>query len=402
MSSYIKKIGIDARYLLVPMRGMPLYVTKLCQLLPAMRRDYLFYLFINKGYEHNDSPKNYQDRLDAIKLDNHNVIIINREDDAELVWEQVYLPRMVKEYGLDLLHMPGNRAAFFPGTPIIVTVHDVMELHYIKNTDAQIWKKYCLSPRRLFYEIRRYVYIWTNYTVGVRKCEAVITVSDYSAQDIVKTLRISPAKVNVIYHGLDPEFLPPVTTDKDDCKLNFGTRHHVLMLGGDSYHKNPVKAIEAWAGVASDLRMKYPLKIVGFCGSEESPLIRALYKFKLVDEVEIHSWITQDQLIRFMQQSVLFLYLSRYEGFGFPLLNAMASGTPVVSTNRSSIPEVLGNVGVQLDPDDHEGVSRSIEKLLCDGDLWRSQSVAGIKRARQFDWNKSIAEHLRVYEKVMR
>ncbi|MCK4820836.1 glycosyltransferase family 4 protein, partial [bacterium] len=208
---------------------------------------------------------------------------------------------------------------------------------------------------------------------------------------------INSNKINVIYHGIDNDFF--VQNRRSE---KFEDRSYVLMLGGDSYQKNPEGAIAAWAKVPIAIRKRYPLKVVGFCGNERSPLIQAIRKHGLNDEVEIKGWVTQKELIDNFRNAVIFLCLSRYEGFGFPLLQAMATGTPVISTNRASLPEVLEDVGFQFNPDDYQGIANAIAKLLQDRCMWDMQSAAGIKRAEMFTWRRCAQEHIRVYEEVLR
>lgn len=393
----MKRIGIDARFMLRPMRGIPLYVTRLCQFLPGLNRDLQFYLFINKGFEHNDAPQNYQPILDEIEQKNPNVSIVNVDHDAEIIWEQFFLPRLIKKHNVELLHMPANRTCFFPGVSTVVTIHDVIEY---KMLTRSYWRDCVLNGsnlREIGYLARRSAYVWSNYKIGFHRAAQVITVSEFSATDIVETLQLSPSKVSAIHHGLDSDF---VMSDADSTHIELSSRKFVLMLGGDCQHKNPEGAICAWGKVPETIRRKYPLKIIGFCGDDHSPLLRALREHGLQDEVELKGWVTQSELIACMREAALFIYLSRYEGFGFPPLHAMASGTPVIASYSTSIPEVLGGAGFKFDPDDHDGVANGIEMVLKDCALWQQQSEAGLARVKSFSWNQSAVQHLKVYEKA--
>lgn len=393
----MKKIGIDARLILRPMRGMPLYVTRLCQLLPSLGTSYQFYLFINKGYEHNDSPENYLPRLDNILAEHDNVSIINCDDDAEIRWEQIYLPRLVKQHKIDLLHTPGNRICFLPRVPTVVTLHDVMELFQFKQLYFKPNLSSLFNLRMALYNARVGAYVWAQYRYALKRADHIITVSDYSAQDIKKYLHVPEDRITAIHHGLDKEFM---IASECDLKV-FNDRTHVLMLGGDSWQKNPEGALAAWAKVPAHIRQQFPLRIVGFCGTDQSPLIQALRKNGLEHEVEVKGWVSQVELIEQIRSAALFLYLSRYEGFGFPALHAMASGTPVIGANAASIPEVLGKAGLTFQPDDSEAIAKGIEKLLNDRECWQLQADRGLERAQSFTWERSVQAHLDVYSKVL-
>jgi len=385
-----KNIAIDARFMLRPLRGIPLYVTRLCEHIPVLARDCTFYFFINKGFEHNDSAENYMPRLEGIQSKNENVRIINVDDDAEIKWEQIYLPRLLKEHKIDLLHMPANRICFFPGTPTFVTVHDIMEYLYLLD------KKYPLSWERnksiksILYNLRQRIYVAMSYKYKINSAANIITVSRYSKDDIVSNLSIDAAKINVIYHGVDEEYF-------EKSPLSFDDRSHVLLLGGDSFQKNPETAIAAWSKVNTELRNKFPLKIVGFCGSASSPILCAIKKYGLQGEIDIKGWISQKDMVEYFRRSVLFIFPSRYEGFGFPLIQAMATGTPVISTNKTSIPEVLRSVGFQHDPDDINGFAENIEKILTQRSVWQKQSDAGLTRSKLFTWKNSAKSHFEEY-----
>ena len=126
-----KKVAIDARFVLRKQRGMPLYTFMLCKLIPKILYQHQFVLFINKGFEHNDSAEKYQVRLDEIcKLDN--VEIVNADAEDEISWEQLILPKLLQTHKVDLLHMPGNRVCLFTRVKQITTTHDLMEWHSLK------------------------------------------------------------------------------------------------------------------------------------------------------------------------------------------------------------------------------------------------------------------------------
>ncbi len=389
----MKIIGIDARFMLRPLRGIPLYVLRLCQNLPKLNRNYQFIYFINKGFEHNDTPTNYLPRILDIEKNNPNVTFVNYDDDAEIKWEQVYLRRLIKQHKIDLLHMPGNRICFFSGVPTVVTVHDVMEYLYLRKR----YKESISNERNIkmfFYKTRMAAYALSNYKIGFQRSNKIVTVSKYSADDISSRLKIKQSKITPIYHGLDDEYVCENITPLND-------RCFTLMLGGDSYQKNPELAIRSWARVDPSLRNKYPLRIVGFCGSKTSTLLKAIKENGLEQEVEVNGWISQEEMVCNFREAALFLFPSRYEGFGFPLIQAMASGTPIISSNQSSIPEVLGDVGLQVDPDDAIGMAAGIKRILTDKDEWQKQSDSGYQRSLHFRWEISAQKHLDVYEELL-
>ena len=387
------KFAIDARFMLRPLRGIPLYTLRLCQNLPRVDQTSQFFYFINKGFEHNDKEENYLPRIKEIEDKFQNVTFVNLDNDAEIFWEQVCLPRLVKQYSIDLLHMPANRVSFKSGVKTVVTVHDMMEYLYLLDDKFPIsWGKN-RSLKKWQYNARRRLYAILSYKWGIARSE-IITVSKNSRTDIARTLKVPEQRITVIHHGVDNDYLTESPLPREQRKFT-------LMLGGDSYQKNPAAAIAAWSQVDKSVREQSPLRIVGFCGDDASPLLSALREHDLEGVVDVRGWISQEEMVQSFRQAALFLFPSRYEGFGFPPLQAMACGTPVVSTNRSSIPEVLGPVGFQYDPDDHAGMAQSIERVLSDPVLWAEQSRDGAERACSFTWENSAQAHLDVYSRIL-
>ncbi|MCL1982817.1 MAG: glycosyltransferase family 4 protein [Clostridiales bacterium] len=384
-------IGIDARFILRPMRGMPLYVMRLCQLLPSVTEKHNFFYFINESFEHNSPRQEYLSRISELSKFK-NVNIINCNDDAEILWEQFHLPRILKHYKINLLHMPGSRFSFTTTIPIVVTLHDLNEKSRLNFKSI---KSSCssLKPRQAQYFLRNQIYVWMQYKFGFKRAQKIITVSNYSASDIVKELNIDTNKVVAIHHGSETAFSnkPPI---------HFSKRRHVLVLGGEAYHKNLAGAIKSWSLIPKNLKERFPLKIVGLSKKTNPEILEMISDDEVKQYIKISGWITEDELVKYFQTAAVFLYLSYFEGFGFPLLHAMESGTPIVSSNVTSIPEVLNGVGLQCGPDDHAQIARNITQLLTNEELWEKQVASGQERVAKFSWQRSVLEHLDVYESI--
>lgn len=388
-----KRIGLDARFMLRPLRGIPRYVYSLCEMLPE-DQSIDWYFFINTGFEHNDTPYTYQKRIESIQKRYNNVVFVDCKSEGEVFWEQVCLPRLIKQYRIEMIHMPGNRVCFFPGVPMVVTVHDTMEYDFVLKQRYPLSWKQNRSLKLWLYRFRYRCYGVVIYKYGIRKARQVITVSKYSAEDIQRKGLARGNQINVIHHGVDAEF-----TKFEPLKVE--PRKFTLMLGGDSWQKNPELAIKSWALVDPVVRNKFPLKIIGFCGTKNSPVIKTISSLSLDDEIEIKGWVSEKEMIDYFRYARLFLFPSRYEGFGFPVIQAMRVGTPVVTTNKSSIPEVVGKAGIQVSPDNPQKMASSIQTLLADDIVWSLYHKMGLQQAELFGWEKSIKSHLQVYQSVI-
>ena len=389
-------IGIDARHLTRKMRGIPFYIYNLCLGLSSSSKHSII-MFLNYGFEHNDDRNTYRDRIDSIMSLGGNIEIVEKSCSNDFIYDQLYLPVLVKKYKVDVLHMPANRFSFFIKIPQVVTFHDIMEYKYLRTS----YKKFTEQGRSLreqFYKMRQLIYAYYVYRIGIKKSSQIITVSDFSKTDILEHFEVNAKKVSAIHHGYgifgDSGKLYPV--DRKD------RRRQILMLGGDSYQKNPELAIRAWEKLSPAHRRNFVLRIVGISSLETSPIIQLVRKLNLQDSVTCDGWVSDDDLDKLYRESLLLLFPSRYEGFGFPLLHSMRNGTPIVTTNVTSIPEVVGDAACMCGPDQVDLFSNHIAELIENEELWTSCSVCGLLRAELFSWEKCIGKHLDVYERAVK
>ena len=374
-----KKVAIDARFVLRKQRGMPLYTFMLCKLIPKILYQHQFVLFINKGFEHNDSAEKYQVRLDEIcKLDN--VEIVNADAEDEISWEQLILPKLLKTHKVDLLHMPGNRVCLFTRVKQITTTHDLMEWHSLK-----IFRYYKnRSLKENFYFFRQKAYLWAVYRLGLSFSDHVLTISQYSKRDITQSFPKLKNKSSYVYHGIPSGFKPP---------LNNTSKQGVLMLGGDSHQKNPENMLKAWAQLPKELKKAHPLTILGFVGGEDSIISKTIRALGIENDIVIKGWVTEDELIQAMQTSKVFIFASREEGFGFPLVQSMASGTPVVTSEADVLIEIGQDAVCSAKAEDFLALSSAVRSLLTDEKLYNEKVQKGLTISSKFTWEHT-AEHI--------
>ena len=374
-----KKVAIDARFVLRKQRGMPLYTFMLCKLIPKILYQHQFVLFINKGFEHNDSAEKYQVRLDEIcKLDNVEIVNVDAED--EISWEQLILPKLLKTHKVDLLHMPGNRVCLFTRVKQITTTHDLMEWHSLK-----IFRYYKnRSLKENFYFFRQKAYLWAVYRLGLSFSDHVLTISQYSKRDITQSFPKLKNKSSYVYHGIPRGFKPP---------LNNTSKQGVLMLGGDSHQKNPENMLKAWAQLPEELQKAHPLTILGFVGGEDSIISKTIRALGIENDIVIKGWVTEDELIQAMQTSKVFIFASREEGFGFPLVQSMASGTPVVTSEADVLIEIGQDAICSAKAEDFLALSSAVGSLLTDEQLYNEKVKKGLTISSKFTWEHT-AEHI--------
>jgi glycosyltransferase involved in cell wall biosynthesis len=268
----------------------------------------------------------------------------------------------------------------------VVTIHDVIHLKFPEYL-----------PNRMAFGYARTM-IWS----AVRRADRVLTVSEASKRDILHHFRVSPAKVEVIPNAIDDRFRTP-PSDEEMAQVRERYQLHapfLLYAGTVKPHKNVERLIEAFG----DLRRRgfdhVKLLVIGDEVSKQATLRHAVHRCKLHTHVRFFGFVPHRMLAVLYRLADAFVFPSLYEGFGLPPLEAMASGTPVVTSNVSSLPEVVGEAALLVDPYDPIAIADALERLLCDESLRRTLVERGLARAREFSWERSVRRIRRVYEEV--
>jgi glycosyltransferase involved in cell wall biosynthesis len=217
----------------------------------------------------------------------------------------------------------------------------------------------------------------------------------------VEFLKIDKKKVRVVYHGVDDHFRPDVPTEsilEVKNKYRILTSKYILWVGTLEPRKNLPTLIEAYRELKS-IHSEYTLVLGGGPGWQYQDILNLT--LSLGSRIQSTGYLPQGDLIPLYAGASLFVYPSLYEGFGMPLLEAMASGVPIVASRTSSIPEVVGDAGVLVDPLSISDISEAILKLLNNSSLRSSFREKGIQRAKQFTWERAAQETLRVYQEII-
>jgi glycosyltransferase involved in cell wall biosynthesis len=223
---------------------------------------------------------------------------------------------------------------------------------------------------------------------SVRSATRVITVSETSKRDIVETYDVSPDRVVAIPNGVSPLYNAAPTWRAFEGDRPF----RILAVGSLEPRKNLTRLVDAVASLTSELRVE--LRVVGPDGYK-AELIRQ--RLGGVAEATVSGWLAEDELAEEYRRADVFAYPSLYEGFGLPILEAMASGTPVVASNRGAIPEVAGDAAILVDPLDVDALSGALRQVALEQSVARRLRERGLERAKQFTWERSASAHAEVY-----
>ena len=309
------------------------------------------------------------------------------ENLAKLWFEQISFPRACRRQSIELAHVPYFASPLFPTTPTVVTVHDLIPM--------------LLPAYRGSILVRFYTRL---VAAAARKADIVLTDSQASKQDIVRLLGISPERVRVIYLAVDDIYQPVL----DEHRLA-GTRRkyglpqsYLLYLGGFDQRKNVPTLLKAFAQLAKDSRVS--LVIAGRLPEKGShffpdprPIVQEL---GIGERVVFTGWVPEEDKPALYSGARALVFPSLYEGFGLPPLEALACGTPVIASNRGSLPEIVGDGGLLLEPDEVEGLAGAMEKLLNDDTLWGDLRQKGLAHAARFSWKKTARETLAMYREI--
>src|SRR5687767_5195319 len=301
---------------------------------------------------------------------------------TNLGWSVLGLPRAAARAPVDVIHAPAYTAPLWSNAPVVLTIHDVS---YERHPEWYPYQRDAM--RRMFY--RR----------SARMAARVLTDSEFSAGEIAAAYQIPRERITVAPLGVSDHFAP---IDRADATLPAGITSPFLLHVGDLHERRNLPLIVHAMFEAQRRPGMPPLSLVlaGVDRGIGDRLLAYAREAKSPDAVVCLGQVTDSQLLSLYRGAAALVYPSRYEGFGLPVLEAMACGTPVIASSAASIPEVLGDAGVLLDPDDEPGWAEAIGRVI--GDEWDRgrMRTAGLTRARTFTWAQTASLTLAVYRQA--
>jgi len=296
-------------------------------------------------------------------------------------WEILRLAR-----GADLLHCPHYNVPYFYGGRLVVTIHDLSHLmfpQFLPHRPAWLYARVMLGA-------------------AAKKARNIITDSEFSKQSIQERLGVPEQKIRVIHPGLSPWLIPgPNPVDLASLRRMGVTLPYALFVGLLKPHKNVGRLIGAFARLPAERRKGTQLVIAGKKDADYPALQRLARELAVDQQVIFTGHVSRDDLVALYAGAALFALPSLNEGFGLPALEAMAYGVPVVASNCSSLPEVVGEAGLLVDPRDEDAIAGALERLWADQALRRRLGEFGRERAGRFSARKAAQQHLAVYREVL-
>ncbi len=325
---------------------------------------------------------------DRIALPSGNFRLIDEPAGPYSVAEQVRIPMSLRRERVDLFHSPHYVLPPLINCRSVVTIHDCIHLMFPEYLPGRA----------------AYLYARMQMWAAAHRADRVLTVSETSKQDILRRFRIPADKVTVVYNAIDERLaVPPAPEDfervRDRYQLN---DPFALYVGNIKPHKNLERLIEAFRDLRREPAFEsLKLVIIGDEISRYQGLRRAVHQHKLHKHVRFLGFVPPATLAVLYRLARVFVFPSLYEGFGLPPLEAMYLGTPVVTSNVSSLPEVVGDAAVLVDPYSAASIAEGMRKALTDESLRASLRVSGMARAREFSWEQSVGQIHQVYTEVL-
>jgi glycosyltransferase involved in cell wall biosynthesis len=309
---------------------------------------------------------------------------------AKVWFEQITFPRVCRKLGVDLAHVPYFGGPLATPVPIVVTIHDLIPM--------------LLPEYRGDIRVRLYTSL---VAAAASQADMILADSQASKRDILAKLNVPAERVRVVYLAPAPHFRPAESWDQIVAiknKYNL-PENFVLYLGGYDVRKNVSALLHAFTWVSSTLKDAYPLVLAGQLPEDDTPFFPD--PLKIARELGIEKyiitpgWIPEEDKPLLYAAATVFVFPSRYEGFGLPVLEAMACGTPVVTTNAASIPELAGPAAFQLDPDDTKHIAAPILRLCTEEDSNDELIARGFEQVEKFTWEKTAVETLKAYYDII-
>ena len=352
------RIGVNALYLIPgEVGGTEIYLRRLLAALGSIDRENEYFVFTNleTGADLIPRQSNFHWKPQAVHA---------RFRPARILWEQTVLPLEAARYRLQVLFNPGFTSPILAACASVTVFHDLQHKRhpeYFRWFDLPFWK----------------LLLWAS----AHRSRRLIAVSEATRQDLVRIYHLSPSRIRVVLHGVEPEFFALDRTATEPFVLSVSTLHP---------HKNLERLIRAYASRKRDWR----LIIAGMRGFSAGTLDALIAELGVRDSVELTGWIPREDLLQLYARARAFIYPSTFEGFGMPVLEAMAAGIPVACSDIPPLREVAGEAALFFDPLNEQAISGALERILADAELRAKLEKAGPERARAFTWERAARETL--------
>lgn len=316
-----------------------------------------------------------------------NVHIIELSCPSYPLWEQWALPKAAKKYQVDILHCTSNTAPIWCSIPLVLTLHDII---FLESRDKQ---------NKSLYQNLGWFYRRLDVPRILDKCRRIITVSKFEMENIVSKLNIPRERMAMIYNGYNNWF-KPIEDQNEVYKKYIQEEGFFFFLGNTDPKKNTERTLVAYSQYLKQSTIKRKLLMADLDSEYLNGIIERNQIENIRNYIVMPGYIVNSDLPYIYNSAFAFLYTSLRESFGIPLLEAMACGTPVITSNTSSMPEIGGKDAILVNPEKSEEITMMMLKLEKDQAFYEHQQKVGLERATHFSWRKTAESLLKLYQEV--
>jgi len=372
-------IGIDAHAIGAQQGGNETYIRNLIRALAAVDDHNRYTIFLAKALAADEWREGF-----ARQFPNFEVRLL--PEPTPLVRVPLALAFELRRRPVDVLHVQYTAPPFCPA-PVVATIHDLAFEHMPETFTRRGSMQLKLTVRRT-----------------AQRAARIATVSEYSRQDLLRTYNLGPEKVVVTYNGIESHFTPQPTSanEAEEIRHRFGiARDFLLAVGSLQPRKNLIRLIRAYAKLRGENAGFAPqLVIVGRKLWLTDEIFAEVRRQRWAGDVILTGYVTDEDLPKLYRAATAFVYPSLFEGFGLPPIEAMACGTPVVTSNTSSLPEVVGEAALLVDPYDEQSLATALLQITNDQALRARLQVNGIEQAKKFTWRAAAEKTLQLYREA--
>ncbi len=371
-------IGIEVQRIFRPKKhGMEVVSMEIIRELQQLDKSNKYTLFSKKDVD------------DESVVSTQNFLIDTLIQGSYPVWEQIGLPKRINKLNIDFLHCTANTAPLFSKVPTIITIHDII---YMES----------LSFKGSAYQNFGNIYRRLIVPAAAKKARIILTVSEFEKHVIAKTLKIPEEKIRVIYNGVNDQFK---NISDNQILQTFKNKHNLpdkflLHFGNTAPKKNTIGVLEAYKIFIARQTNPLPL-VVTDCEPEYiQELLKKIDAQQLMEHIHTPGYIPFSDIPLLYNLAAIFLYPSHRESFGMPVIEAMACGVPVITSNKSALPEIAGGAACLVNPEIAEEIYSQLNLLLTDDHFYQTKRQEGFVNASRFSWKIAASKTLEVYNEM--
>lgn len=371
------RIGIEAQRIFRKNKhGMDYVVLQEIKELQLLDTENEYYIFVKPGEDRCiDETKNFH--------------IIEVKCPSYPLWEQVALPYAARKYNVDILHCTSNTAPIICNTPLVLTLHDII---FLEPRDTN---------NKSFYQNLGWLYRRLVVPRILDKCKRIITVSNFELKNIIGKLSIPESRIAMIYNGFNTWFKPIDDVESITSKY-IGETGYFFFLGNTDPKKNTERTLIAFSNYCKQSSVKRKLLVADLAPQYLEEFIVKNKLDNIRDQVVLTGYVVNSHLPYIYNGAFAFLYTSLRESFGIPLLEAMACGTPVITSNTSSMPEIGGKDAALVNPESSEEITQMMIRMENDNEYREKIKAIGLERVGHFSWRNTASNLLKLYKDVYR